>query len=201
MSLAVKIEVEKDTATPGLAELAARVTPQRMAAEVGPRCTRMVSRHLRENGRNKKGWPTTNFWPRAAKATNWQEGDGYVDIVTNQIGVRQRLMGGPISPVNAGALTIPISPVAYGHRASEFPGAFVIWTAKGGFIVQAQSIDGGAAPKGGHGKSRKKAALNFLFKLAKGVNQKPDPTVYPSDEDFKAAFDESVEALMRGLTN
>jgi hypothetical protein len=181
MSLATKIEIE-DNATPGLIALQGRVSPQRMAAELGPRCTRLVQRHLRQNGPNKKGWPTTNFWPRAAKATNWQEGAGFVDIVTNQIGVRQRLLGGPIKPVNAGALTIPIAPEAYGRRASEFADAFIAHTAKGAFIVV----------KEGKGKEAK---LKFLFFLAKGVNQEPDPDVMPTDEDFAQTFDESFEAL------
>ncbi|HEY5079418.1 MAG TPA: hypothetical protein VII43_06205, partial [Opitutaceae bacterium] len=42
-------------------------------------------------------------------------------ISITQTGFRQRLFGGPIDPKEAKMLTIPASPEAYGHRASEFP--------------------------------------------------------------------------------
>lgn len=207
MSLGVKIAVE-DKATADLRKLEGRVTPQRLAAEIGPRGTRLVQRNFLSLGKNKRGWPTTNFWARAAKATNWQVGTGFVMIGVNQIGVRQQLLGGDIRPVNAQALTIPISPVAYGHTAREFPGAFLLFTPKGAYIVQhGETVSASGEVKGptlkgkkvlgGNFKRRQRASLNFLFKLARGVSQRPHPEVMPSDEAWNKAFDESVEALLR----
>src|ERR1043166_5619357 len=99
MSLAVQITTPVDTATPEVRMLQQRVTPHRMAAEIGPRATRLVQRNFLKLGTNKRGWPSTHFWGRAAEATNWQEGFGFVEIGVNQIGVRQQLMGGEIKPV------------------------------------------------------------------------------------------------------
>jgi hypothetical protein len=43
--------------------------------------------------------------------------------------------------------------------------------------------------------------LEAMFWLSKGVNQKPDPRVLPSDEQFFVEFDRSVGALMRDTTS
>ena len=213
MSIAVKTSVEKDTVSPWLKDLQGRVTSHRIAAEVGPRCTRLVQRNFRSLGTNKRGWASTHFYGRAAEATNWQEGFGFLNIVVNQIGIRQRLMGGDIRPVNAGALTIPAQEEAYGKRAGEFSGlkfAFVMDLERGvmrpalvanravATLVEQVTIKSGK----NKGQTRMKAiaqtfGLQALFWLAKGVHQTADPRVLPSDAEFIQEFDRSVEALMR----
>ena len=213
MSIAVNISVEKDTATPWLKDLAGRCTSHRIAAEVGPRCTRLVQRNFRSLGTNKRGWASTQFYGRAAEATNWQEGFGFLNVVINQIGVRQRLMGGDIKPVNAGALTIPAVEEAYGKRAREFEGlkfAFALDPERGtmrpalvamrstGSEVEQVTIKSGK--KKGQTRMKEVAqtfGLQAIFWLSKGVHQEADPGVLPSDEEFAAEFDKSVGALMR----
>ncbi len=213
MSVGVKIDVEKDTATPWLKDLQGRVTSHRIAAEVGPRCTRLVQRNFRSLGANKRGWASTHFYGRAAEATNWQEGFGFLNIVINQIGVRQRLMGGDIRPVNAGALTIPAQEEAYGKRAGEFDNlkfafvedpergtmrpALVALRATGSEVEQRFYKSG---PKKGlpyYKETAQTFGLQALFWLSKGVHQEPDPSVLPTDDDFLAEFDKSAAALMR----
>lgn len=208
MSAAIKIEVTKDTVSPVLEQMGRELWPK-MVAEIGPRGTRLMVRNFLKQGTNKKGWTSTHFWSRAAQSTNWQyepksDSGGTVSIGTAQIGVGQRLEGGPIKPVNAGALTIPISPVSYGRTAADFPGSFVIWTAKGAYIVQrGESVDSSgkvtgtnARSLGGNFKRRRQAALNFLFKLSKGVVQDPDPNVFPSEEEFAEVVEKSADVVI-----
>ena len=213
MSIAANISVEKDTASPWLRDLQGRVTSHRIASEVGPRCTRLVQRNFRSLGANKRGWASTHFYGRAAEATNWQEGFGFLNIVVNQIGVRQRLMGGDIRPVNAGALTIPAQEEAYGKRAREFSGlkfAFVEDPERGVMrpaLVAMRSTGSNVEPvtiKSGKNKGQTRwketsqtFGLQALFWLSKGVHQEADPSVLPSDDEFLQEFDRSVEALLR----
>jgi hypothetical protein len=212
MSLAIQTKIE-DTATPWLAELRGRITPHRIAAEVGPRLTRLVQRNFRKQGTNALGWPSTHFWGRAAEATNWQEGFGFVMISVNQIGIRQRLQGGDIKPVNAGALTIPAHPDAYGKRAREFSNLkfkFVLDPLSGRMrpaLVANRATSSNiefVTVKSGKNKGQTRASQNFdlqpLFWLAKKVHQNPNPAVLPSDAEFEAALDQSVDAVLRTST-
>lgn len=57
----------------------------------------------------------------------------YLKVVGNQARIGSNMVyaamqefGGPVVPVYAKALTIPISPAAIGHRAADFPGLFMI---------------------------------------------------------------------------
>jgi hypothetical protein len=211
MSVAVKIEVEKDTATPGLKELAGQVSPSRMAAAIGPRCTRLMQRNFRGLGTNARGWPTTKFYERAENATNWRPGEGFVDIVvTSPIGLRQRLHGGEIRPVNAKMLTIPARAEAYGKRAGEFTNlkfAVVVDPSSGRFrpaLVERAGIMNlklGRKKKDGTRTAKvvsMSTGLVPLFWLVRSVRQKPNPKVLPSDEQFWAAIEESMKSVMRG---
>lgn len=211
MSIATKIEVIKDTATPEMRFLQANVNPHRMAAEIGPRATRLVQRNFLKKGENKKGWPSTHFWARAAEATNWQEGFGFVMLSINQIGLRQRLEGGDIKPVNASMLTIPAVLEAYGKRAREFSNL------KFGFALDPESgkmrpaLVEAEASNIKIGKILKSGKRNIthtsdatskvaIFWLLASVHQEPDPTVLPSDDEFGAEMDKSFEAVLRHPT-
>lgn len=162
----------KDAATIALQRKIAGCRPQRLNGFIGPAVAKLTRENFRSQPENKMGWPSTGFWRDAATSTNWQPlPDGVVISVPKQ-GVRQRYQGGTISAVNAGALTIPVSAQAYGHRASEFPGAFLMKTPKGAWIAQ-------------YGGGRKRdATLEFLFKLVGSVDQKPNPAVLPSNEEI-----------------
>lgn len=207
MSLAISTEVQ-DGAGPALKGLAGRVAPRRIAAEVGPRLTRLMQRHFRSLGQNKKGWPSTSFYGRAAEATNWQmQASGeYVDIVCNQIGIRQRLMGGEIKPVNAGALTIPASPDAAGKTAREFSDLKFSFVHDPDLGVMRPALIRAEQTRVAFGRRRKDGTRSVtnagetggevMFWLAKGARQDPDPTVLPADEEFERELDRSVDALL-----
>jgi len=184
--------------------LRASLTPGRLSAAVGPACANLTRAHLRDLGQNKRGWPTTNFWARAAKATSWRRVPEGTVVSINQIGVRQRFFGGPISPVNAKALTIPISPVAYGHVASDFPGIFALKTPKGTYLVQKDETEGmkkrerakAIRGMGGNWKRREAGTLHFLFKLVSSVLQGPNPGVLPDMDEYRAESNKAVLAAV-----
>jgi hypothetical protein len=206
--MSVTISITKDAATPRLLRLAALFTPQRLGASAGKAVEGLVARHLRSLGRNKKGWPSTEFWARAAKATHSQPHPEGTLVSVNQIGVRQRYLGGHISPVKARALTIPISPVAAGKTASDFPGSFLLKTKTGTYIAQhgeelyrspkgkVQYLRGRSKNAGGNAAVRIQASLNLLFKLSSGVDQAPNPDVLPSREAISST---AIEAIRQDI--
>ena len=208
MSVAVRIVT--DTASPWLREMQMRVSPQRMANQLGPACERLVRRNFLAQGTNKQGWPSTSFWKKAEGATHRKSGYGFVQIECSKIGVRQRLEGGDIKPVNAGALTIPACPEAYGKTAADFANlvfGFEIDPRTGNMRPCLHEKGGVAKIKLGKYKRKdgtRKATVTsmttgreVMFWLCKGVHQNPNPKVMPSDEAFGAEFDKSVEALMK----
>lgn len=207
MSLTSTIAIEGDTATPWLAETTRKLTPHRMAAAIGPRATRLVQQNFRKLGANAKGWPSSHFYGRAAESTNWSEGLGFVEISVGQIGIRQRLLGGVIKPVNAGALTIPAQPDAYGKTAREFSNLqfkMVLDPERG--VMRPALVEKAGTAKTKVGRKKKDGTrtetevsqatgLVALFWLAKSVSQEADPKVMPSEPEFDRVFDESVKAL------
>ncbi len=188
MSVAIRTVISRDTASPAVRARIAALTPQRLSAAIGPAVATLVREHLRGLGQNKRGWPTTHFYARAARAVSWiAESLGALISIT-LLGIRQRFHGGHIAPVIARALAIPINPVAAGHVPKDFPGLFLMQTKTGAYLVQAQGAGesggkgfiGRMRSMGGHAARRIRASLNFLFVLKAGVDQAPDPNVLPS---------------------
>lgn len=163
----------KDTARPALAELAQRTTPERMAAFIGPRVQVLVQKNFLAQPKNKDGYPSTGFWAEASDATHWSQVPDGVVITVSKIGVRQRLEGGPIKPVNGAFLTIPICAEAYGKTTRDFAGElFKVRSKKTGKSFLARK----------DGKN-----LEYLFFLSPGVVQDGNPNVLPSDLSFYRA--------------
>jgi hypothetical protein len=204
MSVSFQIAIN-DTATPRLQQLAENLTAERLGALIGPAVNRLTKDHIVMLPGNKRGWPRTNFWAQAARATNWRTTPDGCVVSVNKTGMRQRYHGGPIRPVNKRALTIPISPEAYGKTASHFPNAFLITTSKGAYLVQRgyriSTKTGKPTKATGRGYARKRvvADIEFLFKLSYGVTQKHDPTVLPSTGAYSdTATDALANAFEKG---
>lgn len=183
----------QDYATPAIEKKLKSVQPSRLLPRILEACKVFWRNQLKSQGKNKRGWPSTGFWERAARSvTSRMVGDSAGELLADHIGLQQRWKGGFIGPVRAKAITIPISPVSYGHVASEFPGAFVIRTKKGAYIVQhGETISQrtGRTVKvtkaGGNASARRAATLNFLFKLSQGVDQPAThPNAVPSEEEI-----------------
>lgn len=211
MSVAIDVKIS-DAASPAINGLLADLGGVELHKEIGEAGVVMTARHLRANGKNKRGWPTTNFWGRSSENTSWSASGSTVTITINQVGVRQRYYGGTITAVTKQFLTIPISPQAYGKVASDIPGAFLIRTRKGLYIVKYGSTVTGSGEvksantaksfkeRGRHKKftdrNRRNASLEFLFKLVKSVNQKADPGVIPSDDAYFAMVEKQVARIV-----
>lgn len=198
MSVSLSVSIS-DNATPAIAAKLAKCDPSRLRKLLAPGLLSFTKLHLRANGTNKRGWPSTGFWTNAARATSWQNvdtrGQSVSGMITiNAIGVRQRYHGGVIAPVRAKALAIPISPVSYGHPTKDFPGLFLIKTKKGAYLAQRDASATGKESKThfndrakgmkGNVSRRHRATLTFLFKLVGSVTQQPDPSCIPSGDQL-----------------
>ncbi len=188
----------KDRATEDLNRKVAALAPERVARVAGPRLRELTRDHIKKLPRNKKGWPSTGFWEDAARGTTWEVlGDvtsrsHVVVIHVNKIGFRQRFHGGVIRGVDRKFLTIPISPQAYGRTVADFPGAFLIKTPKGAYIVQ---YGGSVGRRGGMNKHG--ATLEFLFKLKASVRQAEMPWIIPSATTYNATAIGALEDYFR----
>lgn len=154
-----------------------------MGASVAER----IRRHLveRDQTPNKLGGRRTHFYAAAARQTFWTARDDEAEVTIAKDGIRQRLLGGVIRPVNAKALTIPISALSYGRRASEFgPELRLVKTGGGadgntaGLLVLGTGINAQA-----------------LYVLRTQVTQEADPSVLPEDDDLLAAAREGLDEL------
>ena len=205
MSTGTTIKVVSDDATPALRELMESLTPARFAGRVGPRLQELTETHLAALGPNSKGYPSTGFYEKFARNVRWLPQPNGVAVAIlpavingRQVGLGLRVFGGTITPQTVDMLAIPISPVSYGHVPSDFPGLFLLKTAKGAYLVQRgdQISEKTGRPlragrgMGGNAGRRIAADLVFLFKLMASVTQAGDREVLPSD-------DELIETAMR----
>lgn len=183
----VRIE---DTATPQLAALAEVMTLRQISKVVGEAEVLLFQNHFRNAPSNKNGWPTTSFWPRAAKATTYKPTEQGPLLTVAQQGVRQRYLGGDIRPTNGHQyLTIPARAEAYGKTAREFNNLKVAFNRGKAFAL----VEANATQITWGKKDRKTGNRDFhtdtigggvMFWLVKSVHQNPDPEVLPADADI-----------------
>lgn len=203
-----------DRFTPELERKKKWLTPAEYAGRVGPALQSLVEQHLAKLGANKKGWPSTRFYEKFARNVRWAPLPNGVAVTIlpaivngRQVGIRQRVFGGTISPVTAKALAIPISPVSYGHVPSDFPSLFMLKTPKGAYLCQigeavnqktkTQKMGRLGKSYGGNATRRVQARLNFLFKLQFKVAQMGDRDVLPSEEQILDAALKGVDGVWR----
>lgn len=197
MSVALQFDF-KDYATAGIEAKVNAAAPGRAAAACRQPLETFWRNRLRSLGPNKRGWPSTRFFERAARSVTGTATNEGVVLRADHQGLRQRWRGGRISAVKARMLTIPISPVSYGKSAAEFPGLFLLRTQKGAYLVQpGETIGGRGRALGGNAKRRLKANLNFLFKLQASVDQEGNPAVVPSNDEFAEVALGALERQLR----
>ena len=208
------ISIVKDTATPAVRSLLRGLTPERLAARLGPPLEKLTKDHLAALGPNKNNWPTTHFYKKYAPNVKWfPRPDGVCIAIPPAIihgreaGLGLRVYGGMIAPRRVSMLAIPISPVSYGHVPGDFPGLFLLKTLKGAYLCQKAEYEGPGIKRqkgvkrgllGGNSGRRLKAEINFLFKLQASVTQAGDRDVLPSDDEYQAA---AIKALTEGMKN
>lgn len=194
MSVALNISVQ-DFATPEIEAKLKKCSPRRLGALVGRPMMEFWRNRLASLGTNRRGWPSTRFYERAARAVTFVPQENGLLLQVDHLGLRQRWKGGPIKPVYKKALAIPISPVSYGKQPKDFPNLFLMQTRKGAYLVQSGEtlsttkagrtrLTGIGRSGGGNSSRRQRASLNFLFKLSLGVVQQPNDEVVPTTEEF-----------------
>lgn len=138
---------------------------------IGRDVSELIRDHLykKDAQPSKHGGTSTHYYRGAGDSVHHELTATGTAVNVSQIGIRQRLEGGVITPKTAKALTIPISPRAHGKRAREFIDTFVIDLsdtgdpATVGMIVQETGPD----------------SFDPLFILRTKVTQRADPTVIP----------------------
>lgn len=121
------------------------------------------------------GGMSTHFWADIRNATGNPILDGTgVSVTISDPRFAQKLFGGVITAKNAEALTIPISPLAHGRRASVFEEETgqKLFHPKGTRVLMA-NIGGQVAA---------------IYALAQSVTQKPDPEALPPMPVLEAAI-------------
>jgi hypothetical protein len=183
------LTITRDGGRSALRSLKSRLTPEALQRVIGPACLELTRRHLLALGPNKKGWPTTHFYGRAARAANLQQTpDGSVIEIPLR-GFRQRYWGGPIRPVNKRALTIPVAAEAYGKVAGDFPGLVAVRTGQGAFLAR-----GGSAAA----SQRAQATPQLLFALRGAVNQRGDKSILPTDDEYFEVIETALNKQLGG---
>jgi hypothetical protein len=201
-----KLTITQDTVTPALRDLVKNVEPRKIAEKLDAPITLLVKGNFEKLPPNKQGFPTTNFWKGASRATGSQILNDGLLIYCAQIGVRQRYQGGEIHPVNAKFLTIPARSEAYGKTAREFPNLVLVFrrimgtvTAIG--LAEAASTDVSFGHKRKDGSQKvargEEHGGGIMFWLKKTVWQAANPDVLPSNEEFWTVINQTLAKLIK----
>lgn len=202
MSVALKIAVIQDTATPALKRLHRFATASPVVKRMADACVKLTQRHLKENGTNKNNWPTTGFWREvAANTTSEIKSNGSFDIVidhpTKPGAAAYQYHGGTIHAKDK-LLTIPARAEFYGKRAIDFiglrfgmfkGGTKFLYIEKGG-AEHVQRI--GRKTKSTNRGTSKRAAMMIAYWLKDSVSKEADHEVIPSDEDYHSVIEASL---------
>jgi hypothetical protein len=191
MSVSFQLDI-KDSATPAVREKIEKCSPRRLHEAIGPAASQLVKRHFVGLPSNKQDYPSTGFWEKAAYSTSYQlVPEGTVISIAKQ-GVRQRLQGGTIKPVNKKYLALPANSEAYGHKPSEFSTLKVFWGRDKTGTVRPMGLKLAdnygvekTVTKGKHAGEKKFKQLNeyqigsVYFWFVTEVHQDPNPNVLP----------------------
>ena len=184
MEILTPVVSVQDSASPILQRMKGVITGEQGTKAIGQAIAQLFKRHLiKKNAEpNKMGFPKTNFYGLASEKVHFRANSNSVSVNVSQEGIAQRFYGGTIKPVNQKALTIPVHPKAYGHRAREFELKvvnFKVGKSVAGMLVR--SIPG-------------KAFGEVYYLLVKSVTQNADPSVLP---DKDTVINTAVQALER----
>ncbi len=143
---------------------------------------------------NKLGGKRTHFWGKARRSVQPPElvsGD-IAKVSITAIGVAQRYYGGDITPREAKAITIPVNPAAYGHRAREFDDLKLIPSQRKPDILAILARPNPASPHG---------IGEVYYVLVGRVHQDPNPDVLPTEAERMQTALEAGEAYLKNLIN
>ncbi len=184
---AVKI---KDKATPLIKRIRETVKGSRLKTVIGAAVRDLLSDHLFDKDRNepnKLGGRRTHYYGKAADAVSFKALTDGVIVSASQVGLRQRLLGGTITPKRAQLLTIPVHPEAHGKRAGEFNDLSFIKTGggRGATAVLAKTGQGNI--------------FEVFYVLVKSVTQQGDPTVLPEEREISSSAERAATRLLNRI--
>lgn len=196
----IKISIVHDRATPLLRNLTRIAQDPEVRQEALNVCIRLTENFIRALPPNRRGWPSTGFWG-GVQTKGEVTSDGFVIECDNPEApgaFRFRhyafVNGSASITMKDKMLTIPISPVSYGHRAADFKNLFLLVTKKGAYLVQrGEGVSERSGRMvmnrnmGGNGGRRVRANLVFLFILMARVTQFGKYPVVPAREDYADA--------------
>lgn len=197
MSASVHV-ITTGTAPAVMLALDESLSQARIKPVIGRAVVNRFRSHLFEANRtrpNALGGARTGFYAEAARATHFTETGEGVQISVNQVGIRQRVLGGTIKPRTKKFLTIPVAPEAHGKRASEFPDLVVIWDRHGRPVgLGERDITQIGVRSSGRVVGGSASGMRMLFRLARQATQQPDPSVVPSTFEIAATAISAVNS-------
>ncbi len=184
MSAGLAATVRIDQA-PGYDAVAAEARDGRaLMAALGKRGEKVLRNHFLEKDKepNKKGWRRSHFWSRRIRSnTALSEITPRMATVTIAAPeMAQKVYGGRITPKEAKNLALPAREEAAGRSPRFFDNLHFV-PLKRGDLTGMLVMDG--APKGD---------APYFF-LLKSVNQEPDATALPSEQEWDAALKDEAE--------
>ncbi len=197
MPLAIQIDVRTGEGF-DLRGLEAALAPERIST-VGGRAAVGVSRKhllgLNRSRPNRLGGRRSNFYQHAGNSINTTTAGDTFTISFGSVGLAQRYFGGTIRAKNAKYLTIPARAEAYGKRASEFNDLqFVVFESGPALVRRSQSTIKFRKGKDGSRRAVRSgdAAGEVMFWLRRSVDQAPDPSVLPTEQEYGDAVEKAV---------
>jgi hypothetical protein len=186
---------------------------------LGQAAYHVVRDHLRDRNLTVPtplGAPKSNYYERAADSTTFVVDPGGATVSISGIaapGIALHYFGGTVKPGQNPSsftgqptkyLTIPISPEAYGHSASEFDDLVVLWGRNGPWALARKAL----TPKQRRLiKSRGYAgesltgdnAGELMYLLVKEATIQPNPEVLPDEDDIAVACQDAMSDYLEDL--
>jgi hypothetical protein len=217
MSFSTDINI-KDNATPALEAQVSRLEPRfvnRIAGRAGQNVVRSHLFKYNAEHPNQLGGKRTNFYAQAARGTTFVSDDSKAVVSINQVGIRQRWLGGEIKPTGTNPrtgqpikyLAIPARAEAYGRRAGELDNLSIQWGKNGPVALVENLATKVRSTKKGF-KSAGETGGAVYYWLVPSVVQQGDPGVIPTREQLIAGIVQELgkaisikEKLTRGAAN
>lgn len=189
-----------DRATPALRQLLQQVRGP-AGLKVAARGVANVARDhfdvLDQTQPNKMGGRRTHFWRGVRRSVQAPLVRGSVGIIgINHVGIRQRLDGGVIRPVNRKYLTIPARAEAYGRTAREFHNLSVAYGRGGAYALVENQVTRLRRTKSGKLADGGTTGGLVMFWLVRRVVQRPFGGALPSDQAMANGAVSALQAFL-----
>jgi hypothetical protein len=137
----------------------------------------------------------SHLWNKIAQSVQAPVVSGNAALVNiNHPIIAQKVFGGPIIAKRVKALTIPVSPEAYGRSASTFEQETGLQL----FVLKKKDAAGG---RGGVLAAAEGQGIKVHYILTPRVNQKADPTALPPEPNFSESILRRAAAVLQRQLN